>query len=109
MHPKDAKGKANNLDPDQTAPFEAVWCGSALFAHICMSQMLEFLQYLIIFFSVYKRFLQLNQEEVSRNRDVKLSQDDILSLPELKVIPVLYLREWVHFRAWLFKTNDVVS
>ena len=29
MHPKDADGIANSVDPDQTAP---VWSGSALFA-----------------------------------------------------------------------------
>ena len=32
MHPKDAEGIANSVDPDQTAPLEAVWSGSALFA-----------------------------------------------------------------------------
>ena len=30
MHPKDAAGIANSVDPDQTAPVEAVWSGSAL-------------------------------------------------------------------------------
>ena len=32
MHPKDAEGIANSVDPDQTAPLGAVWSGSALFA-----------------------------------------------------------------------------
>ena len=32
MHPKDAYGIANSVDPDQTAPLAAVWSGSALFA-----------------------------------------------------------------------------
>ena len=32
MHPKDAYGIANNVDPDQTAPLGAVRPGSALFA-----------------------------------------------------------------------------
>ena len=32
MHPKDAEGTANSVDPDQT-PLGAVWSGSALFAH----------------------------------------------------------------------------
>ena len=31
MHPKDASGMANSVDPDQTAPLGAVWSGSALF------------------------------------------------------------------------------
>ena len=37
MSPNDADGMANSVDPDQTAPLEAVWSGSALFAqvHIC--------------------------------------------------------------------------
>ena len=38
MHPKDAEGIANNVDPDQTAPLGAVWSGSALFAQICLSE-----------------------------------------------------------------------
>ena len=32
MHPKDAGGIANSLDPDQAAPSGAVWSGSTLFA-----------------------------------------------------------------------------
>ena len=38
MHPKDAEGIANSVDPDQTAPLGAVWSGSALFAQICLSE-----------------------------------------------------------------------
>ena len=45
MHPKDAEGIANSVDPDQTAPLGAVWSGSALFAHTCLS---ENLRYVII-------------------------------------------------------------
>ena len=36
-------------------------------------------------FSVYKRFSMLNPDMVARDKNAKLSQDDILSLPELKV------------------------
>ena len=32
MHPKDAAGIANSVDPDQSAPLGTVWSGSALFA-----------------------------------------------------------------------------
>ena len=38
MHPKDADGMANSVDPDQTA--------SALFAETYLSQYIEFIQYL---------------------------------------------------------------
>ena len=38
MHPKDAEGIANSVDPDQTAPLGAVWSGSALFAQTCLSE-----------------------------------------------------------------------
>ena len=38
MHPKYAEGIANSVDPDQTAPLEAVWSGSALFAKTCLSE-----------------------------------------------------------------------
>ena len=46
MHPKDADGMANSLDPDQTASSEAVsW--SALFAETYLSQYIEFVRYLV--------------------------------------------------------------
>ena len=38
MSPTDADGMANSVDPDQTAPLGAVWSGSALFAHNCLSE-----------------------------------------------------------------------
>ena len=38
MSPKDADGMANSVDPDQTAPLEAVWSGSALFAQAYLSE-----------------------------------------------------------------------
>ena len=34
---------ANSVDPDQTAPEGAVWSGSALFAHVILSETLVFL------------------------------------------------------------------
>ena len=45
MHPKDAEGITNSVDPDQTAPLGAVWSGSALFAQICLSENLGTLRY----------------------------------------------------------------
>ena len=48
MHPNDAKGIANSVDPDQTAPLGAVWSGSALFAQTCLSENLGTLRYLFI-------------------------------------------------------------
>ena len=44
MHPKDAEGIANSVDPDQTA-LGAVWSGSALFAKTCLSENLRKLRY----------------------------------------------------------------
>ena len=38
MGPEDADGKANSVDPDQTAPLGAVWSGSTLFAQTCLSE-----------------------------------------------------------------------
>ena len=38
MHPKDAAGIANSVDPDQTAPRGAVWSGSAMFAQTYLSE-----------------------------------------------------------------------
>ena len=45
MHPKDADGMANSVDPDQTASSEAVWSWSALFAATYLSQYIEFVRY----------------------------------------------------------------
>ena len=47
MHPKDAEGIANSVDPDQTAPLGAVWSGSSLFAQTCLSENLGILQYFL--------------------------------------------------------------
>ena len=44
VHPKDAAGIANSVDPDQTAPLGAVWSGSALFAQTYLSENLGSLQ-----------------------------------------------------------------
>ena len=48
MHPKDADGMANSVDPDQTASSEAVWSWSALFAETYLSQYIEFVRYLFL-------------------------------------------------------------
>ena len=45
MHPKDADGMANSVDPDQTASSEAVCSWSALFAETYLSQYIEFVRY----------------------------------------------------------------
>ena len=42
MHPKDADGMANSVDPDQTASSES-W--SALFGETYLSQYIEFVRY----------------------------------------------------------------
>ena len=49
MHPKDADGMANSVDPDQTASSEAVWSWSALFAETYLSQYIEFIRYVAYF------------------------------------------------------------
>ena len=46
MHPKDAEGIANSVNPDQTAALGAVWSGSALFAQTCLSENLGPLWYI---------------------------------------------------------------
>ena len=45
MHPKDADGMANSVDPDQTASSEAAWSWSALFAETYLSHYIEFVRY----------------------------------------------------------------
>ena len=60
MHPKDADGMANGVDPDQnqTPPLEAVWSGSTLFAQTCLSENLGTLRYIkrYIFKIYYSNF-----------------------------------------------------
>ena len=55
MHPKDADGMANSVDPDQTASSEAVWSWSALFAETYLSQYIELVRYLnaLIFGAIF--------------------------------------------------------
>ena len=55
MSPNDADGMANSVDPDQTAPLEAVWSGSALFAQTYLSENLGSLRYFLI--SLWKKML----------------------------------------------------
>ena len=55
MHPKDAEGIANSVDPDQTAP-GAVWSGSTLFAQTYLSENLETLRYLSYISASLKRY-----------------------------------------------------
>ena len=51
MHPKDAKGIANSVDPDQTAPLGlgAVWSGSALFAQTCLSENITVIIFIVCY------------------------------------------------------------
>ena len=41
MHPRDADGMANSVDPEQTASSETVWSWFALFAETYLSQYIE--------------------------------------------------------------------
>ena len=43
MSPNDAGGMANSVDP---APLGAVWSGSTLFAHTCLSENLGTIRYI---------------------------------------------------------------
>ena len=54
MSPNDAGGKANSVDPDQTAPLGAVWSGSALLAQAYLSENLGSLRYYNLFLSHYR-------------------------------------------------------
>ena len=61
MHPKDAEGIANSIDPNQTAPLRAVWTGSALFAQACLSENLGTLRVCIFVL----RFIGTQNEDLS--------------------------------------------
>ena len=54
---KDANRITNREDPDQTAPWGAVWSGSALFAQIYLSQYLKLLRYYLIYTHYYYSYL----------------------------------------------------
>ena len=49
LRSKDADRITNRVDTDQTAPWGAVWSGSALFAQTYLSQYFQLLRYYIIF------------------------------------------------------------
>ena len=61
MHPKDAEGIANSVDPDQAASLGAVWSGSALFALTCLSENLGSLRYTLNLQHIYARDLWLSK------------------------------------------------
>ena len=54
---KDADRITNREDPDQTAPWGAVWSGSALFAQTYLSQYLKLLRY-----TIHARYRKLQHE-----------------------------------------------
>ena len=60
MHPKDAVGIANSVDPDQTAPLGAVWSGSAMFAQNSLSKNLGTLRYISHSFNAFNNMISLN-------------------------------------------------
>ena len=67
---KDADRITNREDPDQTAPWGAVWSGSALFAQTYLSQYLKLL-----------RYVQRTETEFAKNYLVKNSWYSILFYP----------------------------
>ena len=73
MHPKDADGIANSVDPDQTA-LGAVWSGFALFTLICLSKNLGTLRYPI--FHNFRILLSLTKMAPRRDTDQKLHTKD---------------------------------
>ena len=89
MHPKDADGMANSVDPDQTASSEAVWSWSALFAGTYLSQYIEFIRY---FWEIYHistfRLAVFFQQDLSVNRIAHLS------VPVAHHIKILMKKLW---------------
>ena len=57
MHPTDAAGIANSIDPDQTTPPGAVWSGFALFVQTCLSENLGSLRYVLLNIPEKKSFI----------------------------------------------------
>ena len=57
MSPNNADGMANSVDSDQTAPREAVWSGSALFAQAYLSENLGSLRYIFLTFIYWSKVL----------------------------------------------------
>ena len=76
MHPNDAEGIANSVDPDQTAPLGAVWSGSALFAQTCLSENLGTLRVLVFFC-----FIKTNRFKTKR----KWSTLSIMGMSHLRI------------------------
>ena len=74
MHPKDADGMANSVDPDQTASSEAVWSWSALFAETYLSQYIEFVRYMVFCLKALKLYIgSMDAMSVSCAQAIKLS------------------------------------
>ena len=92
MSPNDADEMANSVDPDQTAPLEAVWSGSSLFAKTYLSENLGSLRYVMT--SQPKIFcLNLAEEKVYmqwwiQNGDVQLNYPYFIIMAKLRIIIV---------------------
>ena len=114
MHPKDAEGIANSVDPDQTAPPGAVWSWSALFAQTCLSENFGSLRYckihkyLIIrkFAVIIVKFIQGDRRVMHPNdaEGIANSVDPDQTAPEqsdlgLHCLPrPICLKTWDHYR-----------
>ena len=110
MHPKDADGMANSVDPDQTASSEAVWSWSALFVETYLSQYTEFVRYFtnmhttkawtsLHINSLVKAF-ELLTSITSTYKLEWLSRDN-LSSPPFAVMTYKHMKNW----AQLFKAS----
>ena len=71
MHPNNADGMANSVDPDQTAPLGTVWYGSTLFAQTYLSENLGSLWYTVCLDLSVRKFANITVTEIL-DRDVKL-------------------------------------
>ena len=82
MHPKDADGMANSVDPDQTASSEPVWSWSALFAETYLSQYIEFVRYCKFFFAFFAHPFYLNNKNFAEG-----SVSSVLALSQNRTGP----------------------
>ena len=76
LRSKDADRITNRVDTDQTAPWGAVWSGSALFAQTYMSQYFKLVRYIINLLPLNHLWLSMYLQGLLQNKNESLIPND---------------------------------
>ena len=98
LRSKDADRITNRVDTDQTAPWGAVWSGSALFAQPYLSQYFKLLRYVSLCWLIVN--MACHRWNVLNTRSKMISK-------WYESACNIHFIEWAHFKYWIFKPPEV--